>query len=244
MNKTTNEAIKLVTEIKREVYNINELDIVICPPFTALGGVQEALADSNIYIGAQDMYFEDEGAFTGEVSALMLKELGCHYVIVGHSERRRLFFETDENINKKVKAALKYNLIPILCIGETLEEREENKTFKVLQNQLKIDLEEINSEDIAKVVIAYEPIWAIGTGRNATNQQAQSAHAFIREQLSKKFNEDISQNLKVIYGGSVKPDNIEGLIKEPDVDGALVGGASLDAASFAKIIKNLIKESS
>jgi triosephosphate isomerase len=204
--------------------------------------VQEIIENSNIYLGAQNIYCEDEGAYTGEISPLMIKELGCRYVILGHSERRQIFGESDELINKKVKAALKYSLIPILCIGETLKQRKNDKTLDVIKAQLDTDLDGIEKEKMQKIIIAYEPIWAIGTGETATPAQAQESHSFIRKYLKEKFDQKTADKVKILYGGSVKPHNIEELIKEPDLDGALVGGASLEARSFSQIIKKSAEE--
>ena len=237
MYKTIEEAVSFVNELKIEIYNIRNVDIAVCPPFTALSNVRDALEDSNIYLGAQNMYFEDEGACTGDISPLMLKDAGCRYVILGHSERRRIFTETDELINKKVKVALKYGLIPILCVGETIEEREANRTFDVINSQLNKDLDSIEKDDFQKIVIAYEPVWAIGTGKTATEEQAQEAHSYIRNYLKENSSDEAAEKIKILYGGSVKPHNIESLIKQPDLDGALVGGASLDVRSFSQIIK-------
>ena len=187
MNKTATEAAALVTEIKRDVFDIDNVDILVCPPFTALAVVGDVVRDSNVSLGAQNMYFEDKGAYTGEVSTAMLKDCGCTHVIIGHSERRTIFNESDETINKKVKKALEAGLIPVLCIGEKLEEREANKTFEVITNQLEGDLADIDSDNIKKIIIAYEPVWAIGTGKTATSEQAQEAHAFIRNLIKKSM---------------------------------------------------------
>lgn len=215
MNMDSKEVISFFKKFK----TTNKNDIVICPPFTLLNEVRELIKNTSIKLGAQNMYFEEEGAFTGEISALMLKDIGCEYVILGHSERRLLFDETDSSINKKIKAALKHDLKPILCIGETLKQRKNNETMKIIKDQLKNIKEDI--------VIAYEPIWAIGTGKNATPQQAEEVHKFIRGLLSK--------NTQIIYGGSVKKDNVKDLMQMNNINGALVGGASLDPKSFAKI---------
>jgi len=239
MYKTISEAIELATKLKRGLYELEEsvIDIVICPPFTALSEVAEVIADSNIRLGAQDAFWENEGAYTGEVSCRMLKDVGCSFVIVGHSERRQFFGETDETVNKKIKAALKEGLVPIMCIGETLEERERNETFQVLAHQLKEGLKGIDGNQMLKITIAYEPVWAIGTGRTATPQQAQEAHQSIRNELKGIYGGDVADLVRIQYGGSVKPDNIAELIKQPDIDGALVGGASLKAEAFSEIVK-------
>ena len=236
--KTIPEAIELVIGLKRELYQVEDKEIVICPPFTALSEIAETLVSSNIKLGAQDLFWLESGAYTGEVSPLMLKDSGCQYVIIGHSERRAYFSETNETVNKKLKAALKHGLIPIVCVGETLKERQANLTFKVIQDQVENGLIDINREDALKVVIAYEPVWAIGTGITATPIQAQEAHEFIRKLLTKKFGEEIAQEIRILYGGSVKPDNIKELSAQKDIDGGLVGGASLEVNSFSAIVKN------
>ena len=210
----------------------NKNEVVICPPFTLLNGVKKLIKNTKIKLGAQDMHFEENGPFTGEVSALMLKDAGCEYVILGHSERRQYFNETDEIINKKIKAALKNKLKPIVCVGETLEQRENNETESVVKNQLEKCLKGV---EIKNVVIAYEPIWAIGTGKNAAPEQAEEVHKFIRKLLLKIYNKNISDNVRIIYGGSMKPKNAKELLSMPDIDGGLVGTASLDAKSFAEI---------
>jgi triosephosphate isomerase len=238
MNKNIKEALELVNSLKRELIDIEEVEIVVCPPFTALSDVSELLIDSNIKLGAQDVYWEKEGAFTGEISPLMLKDSGCCYVIIGHSERRKYFFETDETVNKKIKAALNFGLRPIFCLGETLEERENKETINVVKRQLEGGLLGLKNSDISNLVIAYEPVWAIGTGKTATPQQAQEVHGFIREFITKRYGETIAQNLLILYGGSVKPANTKELMTEPDIDGMLVGGASLESNSFAQIVKN------
>ena len=238
LNKTSLEAIDLVNELKRNIADITDVDIVVCPVFTALQGVSEILTESNIALGAQNVYWEDSGAFTGEVSVPMLKDLSVRYVIVGHSERRQYFGETDETVNKKLKAVLKHGLTPIVCIGESLEEREAAKTFDVIQKQCEGSLAELSPEEMGQVILAYEPVWAIGTGKTATPDQAQEVHQFIREFLKKNFNEETAAAVRIQYGGSVKPDNINDLIARQDIDGALVGGASLKADAFAGIVKS------
>ncbi len=238
LNKTIKEAIELVTLLKRRIGDLQNVEVVVCPPYTALAEVSEILLESDIRLGAQDLYWEEKGAFTGEVSASLIKDAGAQYVIVGHSERRQLFHETDETINKKTKAALKSHLTPIVCVGETLAEREAEKTFKVIETQLKSGFANLALEEMKSLVIAYEPIWAIGTGKVATPGQAQEVHAFIRKELSKAFGNEVAQNLNILYGGSVKPDNISNLMGEGDIDGALVGGASLDADQFSEIVKS------
>ncbi len=238
MYKTLKDGQELAVALRRELYRLEDMDIVICPPYTLLVSLVDALETSNILIGAQDTYWQDEGAFTGEVSPLMIKDAGCRYVIIGHSERRQYFGETNETVNKKIKAVLKHGLIPIVCVGETLKEREAGDTFKVLESHIKGGLSDIASEDILKIVIAYEPVWAIGTGKTATSAQAQEAHKYIRDLLLKLYNNEVALAVRIQYGGSVKPENIVELIKQPDIDGALVGGASLTADSFVKIINS------
>ena len=237
LNHSIDDAVKLVTELKRELADVAGVDIVVCPVFTAICVVQDVLLESNIAVGAQNLFWEDSGAFTGEVSAPMLKHLGVEYVIIGHSERRQYFGETNETVNKKIKAALKHNLVPIVCVGENLKEREANKTFNVIQTQCEESLKGFTREEIAKIIIAYEPVWAIGTGKTAAPAQAQEVHKFIRDLLKKMYNEEIAQALRIQYGGSVSAENISSLIAEKDIDGALVGGASLKAESFIKIVK-------
>jgi triosephosphate isomerase len=238
MYKTINEAIQLANGIKRELLDFEGADIAICPTFTALSSVYDVIMDTNIKLGAQDLYWEKEGAYTGEVSSIMLKDCGCDFVIIGHSERRKYFSETDETVNKKIKAALAVGLTPVCCVGETLEEREESKTIEVVGKQLEGCFKDLKDEDISSSVIAYEPVWAIGTGKNATPQQAEEVHRFIRNWIEKKFAPEVAISLKILYGGSVKPSNIKDLSKEEDVDGALVGGASLEVSSFAEIVRN------
>ncbi|MCX5702942.1 MAG: triose-phosphate isomerase [Candidatus Omnitrophica bacterium] len=239
MYKTITEAIELVNGLKREFFKLDnqKIDIVLCPPFTALSEVSEVIVDSDIQLGAQDVYWQEEGAFTGEVSPGMLKDAGCQFVIIGHSERRQYFGESNETVNKKTKAALSGGLIPIVCVGETLAQREGNKAFEVLDDHIKNGLRGIGQEDILKIVIAYEPVWAIGTGKTATPQEAQEAQKYIRDLLKKEYNKDIADNIRIQYGGSVKPENIIELMEQPDVDGALVGGASLTVEAFSSIVK-------
>jgi triosephosphate isomerase (TIM) len=236
MFKTVQEAVFFVKELKSAVKDVAGVEIVVAPTFTALHSVAEAARNSNIGVAAQDLYWEKEGAFTGEVAAAMVKEAGAEYAIVGHSERRRLFGETDTIVNRKVMAAIASDLTPIMCIGETLEEREAGETFSVLDRQVKDGLDRLTSEQVADLVVAYEPVWAIGTGRTATAAQASEAHAHIRKRLRQWFGADAADRCHVIYGGSVKPDNIQELCADPDVDGALVGGASLEIRSFAAIV--------
>jgi len=238
MYKTINEAIDLANGLKRELFKLDftSVDVVLCPVFTALSEVAEVLNETDIGLGAQDVYWLDEGAFTGEVSALMLKDAGCQYVIIGHSERRQFFGETNETVNNKIKASLKHELTPIVCVGENLQEREANNTFKVIQNHLAGSLAGVSAQDLLKTVIAYEPVWAIGTGKTATPQQAQEVHKYIRDLLRQMYGEEVAESIRIQYGGSVKPENIAELISKPDVDGALVGGASLKVDSFSAIV--------
>jgi len=240
MNKNISESIELANSIKRSLCDVQEIEIVLCPPFTSLSDIKEVIMDTNIRLGAQDVYWEKEGAFTGEVSASMLKNVGCEYCIVGHSERRQYFHETNQTVNKKAKALLKEGIKPILCVGEKLEERKTGKTFDVVKDHVENSLAGLTKEEILKTVIAYEPVWAIGTGVNATKEQAEEAHKYIRELLGKMYDKNIANQVRIQYGGSVKPDNIKELISQQDVDGALVGGASLKADSFTDIVKNCL----
>ena len=236
MYKTIKDGQALAVALKRELYKIENVDIVICPAYTLLAYLADDLEDSNIAIGAQDIYWQEEGAFTGEVSPGMLIDAGCQYVIIGHSERRQFFGESNETVNKKIKAALKAGLTPIVCVGENLQEREASKTFKVIEDHINNGLAGISADDMLKLVIAYEPVWAIGTGRTATGEQAQEVHKFIRDLLKKNYGEEVSSSIRIQYGGSVKPENITELMNKPDVDGALVGGASLKVDSFSAIV--------
>ena len=236
MYKTVADAVRYAKEFRALVKDIADVEIVVSPTFTALHAVAEAARNSNVIVAGQDLHWEREGAFTGEVSAAMLKEAGAEYVIIGHSERRRLFGETDQTVNRKLTAALGSQLTAIVCIGETLEERDANDTLNVLDRQIKQGLDGLTGDQISGLVIAYEPVWAIGTGRNATPAQANEAHAHIRSRLRQWFGAGAGDHCHVIYGGSVKPDNIRDLAALPDVDGALVGGASLDVRSFFEIV--------
>ena len=236
MFKTVHDAVVFVKELRSLVKDVKDVEIVVAPPFTAIHPAAEAARNTNIAVAAQDLYWEREGAFTGEVSAAMIKEAGAEFVIVGHSERRRLFGETDVIVSRKARAAIGGGLTPIVCIGETLEQRERDETLAVLDRQIKDGLEGLTAEQVSELVVAYEPVWAIGTGRNATAAQAGEAHAHIRTRLRQWFGAEVADRCHVIYGGSVKPDNIREIIAEPDVDGALVGGASLDVNSFADIV--------
>lgn len=238
MFKTVSEAVAFAKEFKAVVKDVQGVDIVLAPTFIAVHPVAEAVRASNVAVAAQDVYWEKDGAFTGEVSAAMIREAGAEYVIIGHSERRRLFGDTDVAVNRKTRAAIAADLTPIVCVGETLEEREGGKMLAVLDRQLKDGLDGLSPEQVAELVIAYEPVWAIGTGRNATAAQAQEAHAHIRGRLRQWFGADTAENTRILYGGSVKADNAADLVREPDVDGALVGGASLDVKSFGEIVTN------
>jgi triosephosphate isomerase len=236
MFKTVHETVAHVTELRGTLRDARHVDIVIAPPFTALHVAADKARDSNIAVSAQNLHWEREGAFTGEVSAKMISEAGAEYVIIGHSERRTLFGDTNLSVNKKIAAALGERLIPIVCIGETLQQREAGQTPIVLDEQLREGLDGFTADQLTALVVAYEPVWAIGTGRNATPEQAQDAHAHIRSRLRQWFGVEMAERCRILYGGSVKPDNIRSLIGQPDVDGALVGGASLDVRSFVEIV--------
>jgi len=237
MYKTAAEAVALVNALKAEVAGIEATEIVVCPPFTALAAVQPVLAGSNVQLAAQNVHWEKEGAFTGEISAAMLKELGVRYAVIGHSERRQFFGETDAGVNKRTKAALANGLRPIVCVGETLKEREANRTEAVIKTQITGSLAGLSKNEMLETVVAYEPVWAIGTGKTASPQQAQDVHAFIRKLIASLFDADTALRVRIQYGGSVKPDNAKELLGQPDIDGALVGGASLKADGFAVIVK-------
>ncbi len=237
MYKTTLEAVKTAQRLVELVADSADVDIMIAPVFTALDPVSQVVSNSRVALGAQNLYWEKEGAYTGEISADMLLSAGCQYVIIGHSERRQYFGETDETVNKKIRAALDTALIPVLCVGETEEEREAGQTFSVLDKQVKIGLNKYFAKDLGTLVIAYEPVWAIGTGKTATKEQAQETHEYIRSLMNQTFDKALAQSVRILYGGSVKPANVSELMAMPDIDGALVGGASLDAESFSKIVK-------
>ncbi len=241
MFKNVPEAVDMVKKLRDAVGGMDKAQLVVIPPFTALRDVSQALHGSSIKIGAQNMHWEDHGAFTGEVAAPMLKDVGCTFVVIGHSERRQLFGETDDTVNKKIKAALIHGLIPIMCIGESLEEREKGDTIAKVRRQLAEGMDGLDSAQVRQVVVAYEPIWAIGTGLTATPEQAQEVHGFIRSHLSEKHGNDVASCAIILYGGSVKPENTYSLLKEKDINGALVGGASLKAESFADIAKEAIR---
>jgi triosephosphate isomerase len=240
MNKTVAEALALVSDLKLELTNVKEVDIVVCPPFTALSEVSKAILDSNLRLGAQNLSEHNVGAYTGEIAALMLKEFSVRYVILGHSERRQYQQESDTLIARKALTAHGASLKPIVCVGETLAERESEQTEKVLETQVRGSLAGLTKEQMVETILAYEPVWAIGTGRTATTAQAQAAHAFIRGLLARLFDVTVARRVRIQYGGSVKPANARELMSQPDVDGALVGGASLEPRSFADIIKNSI----
>jgi len=239
MYKTSSEAVTLVKELIDLVEDAKGVDAAVAPPFTALQSVAALLESGNtrVGLGAQNMHWEDEGAYTGEVSPAMLKELNVKYVIIGHSERRAYFGETDEGVNKKVAAAIAHRLTPIMCVGETLEEREEERTTEVVKRQIFGGLKDLKAQDVGQMVIAYEPIWAIGTGRSATAKDANDVIRHIRALVGSQFGQEVAKEVRIQYGGSVKPDNIGEFMAEPDIDGALVGGASLEAQSFAKIVQ-------
>jgi triosephosphate isomerase len=240
MNKTVAEAVTLIEAIKEKAADIQGVDIVVCPPFTALQAAKAALAGSSVDLGAQNVHWEKSGAYTGEVSVEMLREVGCHYVILGHSERRQYFKETDEQVNRKAKAALAGGLYPIVCVGELLEERESGRMESVISTQVRGSLAGLSANDLLKTVVAYEPVWAIGTGRTATPAQAQEVHALIRSLLKELADEHVAQSVRIQYGGSVKPSNAKELFGQPDIDGGLIGGASLEAGSFLDIVRGAL----
>ncbi len=237
MNKTIVESVSLVKELKDFVRGTKGVDIVVCPPFTSLWVVKEIINGTNIHLGAQNMYWETKGAFTGETSSLMLKDVGCEYVILGHSERRQYFKEASEEVAKKTKAALSVNLTPIVCVGENLEERERGKTESIIEQEIKALFPKIDSTLAARIIVAYEPIWAIGTGRSSSSQDANLIIKFIRELFSSEYGSKVAERIRILYGGSVNPKNISEFINESDIDGALVGGVSLHALSFSQIVK-------
>jgi triosephosphate isomerase (TIM) len=236
MFKTLAEATTLVEELAPLVSSVNNVEIVVAPVFTAISAVAKVAENTAIKVAAQDCFWEEEGAFTGEISPKLLKDAGCSYVIIGHSERRQYFGETDETVNRKSKAALKVGLVVLMCVGETLDERESNATFKVIETQIKGGLSGIPTVDLMNIVIAYEPVWAIGTGKTASDEQAQEVHAFIRSLIEQMYSSNEAQAIRILYGGSVKPENVKGLMSQADIDGALVGGASLKAELFAGIV--------
>jgi triosephosphate isomerase (TIM) len=237
MFKTNPEAEAMVKELRTLVDSTAEVEVVVCPPMTALSTVAAALAGSGIAVGAQDVFWEDQGAFTGQVSVPMLESCGARYVIIGHSERRQYFGETDETVNRKLKKVLGSSLVPIVCVGELLSEREANRVEEVVLGQMERGLAGLTGSQISRIIVAYEPVWAIGTGRTATPEIAEQVHSMIRKWLKDKYSAEVAETVRILYGGSVKPDNASELMGQPDLDGALVGGASLDASSFAKIVK-------
>jgi triosephosphate isomerase len=240
MHKTITEALALVMEIKEAMAGLDGVEVVVCPPFTALAQAAEALKGTDIAVGAQNVYWEDRGAYTGEVSPVMLRDAGCRYVIIGHSERRQYFGETDEKVNRKLKAVLNHGLTPIMCVGETLAEREAGITEKVVRTQTGAGLAALTGEQVAGMVIAYEPVWAIGTGKTASDEDAQQVISFIRNIVKELYGPVAAGRVRIQYGGSVKPENAAGLMAKPDIDGALVGGASLEAASFMGIVRAVV----
>jgi len=237
MHKNVLEACQLASEIIKECEGVNDRDVILAPPFTALGEVTYMVRESSVMIAAQNVCWGEQGAYTGEISPAMLKDIGVAAAIIGHSERRQIFGEANDLINKRVHGAISHGLMPILCVGETLEERQQDKTFKVLEKQVREGLTEVNAAKTKKLVIAYEPVWAIGTGKTATTNEAQEVHAFIRKLLGDIYEKDIAGQVRILYGGSVKPDNVDKLMAQLDIDGALVGGAALEARSFGRIIK-------
>ena len=237
LNKTIDQALDFVVELQSLVDGTGDVEVVVAPAFTALSAVANALNNSSIGVSAQDLYWENSGAFTGEISAEMIIDSGCSYVIVGHSERRQFFGETNQSVNQKMKAALESGLVPIVCVGEMLEDRESGKTKKVVTNQLVDGIDGLSKTDILRIIIAYEPVWAIGTGKTASPDQAQEVHSLIRSVIATSYSDQIAESVRIQYGGSVNPSNAAELLSKPDVDGALVGGASLDADSFAQIVR-------
>ncbi len=236
MYKTCSESVETAEQLTKLMTETIDIDVMIAPPFTALALVANVVRGSRVSLGAQNLFWEDEGAYTGEISSAMLLSAGCTYVIIGHSERRQNFGETDETVNKKIKAAIENGLIPVMCVGESEKERESNETFSVIDRQVNKGLEGFSPDDLEPLVIAYEPVWAIGTGKTATADQAQEVHRFLRSMLEKSFGNMLAKSIRILYGGSVKPNNIGELMSMPDVDGALVGGASLDPETFSKIV--------
>jgi triosephosphate isomerase len=237
MFKTCSEAVETARQLLKLLEGNSDIDVMIAPPFTALALVSDIVRGSLVAVGAQNLFWEKEGAYTGEISAPMIVSAGCKYVIIGHSERRLYFGDTDLSVNKKISAAIRNDLVPIFCVGESEKERESKDTFSVLDKQVKKGLENFSSDDLKTLIIAYEPVWAIGTGKTATSLQAQEVHRFLRSQIGKSFGNGLAKSIRILYGGSVKPNNISELMAMPDIDGALVGGASLDAETFSKIVR-------
>ena len=236
MHTTAREAKQLAASVVKAANSVSDRDVMIAPPFTALTAVSSILAGTGVILGAQNVHWEEQGAFTGEISPPMLKELGCGMAIIGHSERRHVFGETDSMINKRIKGAMQFGLIPVFCIGETLEQREAGQTLKVLGEQVQAGLAAVDVTDGSRIVVAYEPVWAIGTGKTASESQAQEAHSFIRNLLENIYEKNIAAQIRILYGGSVKPENVDILMQQDDIDGALVGGAALKAEMFERII--------
>lgn len=239
MHNNVDESLELTQALHNELNNITEVEVIVAPTYPAIYPVAQFLKDSSVKIAGQDIFWEDKGAYTGCVAGSMLKNAGAEYVIIGHSERRQYFHETDADVNKKTQASLRHNLIPIVCVGETLDERESNKVEDVVERQITLGLKELDSNVVENIIIAYEPVWAIGTGKTATSSQAEEVHVFIRKVLTKLFGVDVANKVRILYGGSVKPDNSKELLSQPNIDGALVGGASLKAADFVGIIKSI-----
>ncbi len=237
MHNTCAESVELVSRLNGMLSDLSGVDVVVAPPFTALTAVAAVLKSGPMALAAQNLFWEEKGAFTGEIAPAMIKDAGCAYVIIGHSERRQFFHETDETVNRRLKSALKVSLVPIVCIGETLAEREADKTFSIIERQIRSGLIDLSLDEIGRVIIAYEPVWAIGTGKTATPEQAQEVHGFIRRLIAQLFSREIADRMRILYGGSVKPDNIDQLMAQADIDGALVGGASLKAEDFARIAR-------
>lgn len=236
MYLTVNEAVRLATAVAASCREVNDREVMIAPPFTALAAVAAAVRNTPVLVAGQNVAWEKEGAFTGEISPVMLRDAGAAMAIVGHSERRHIFGESNQLVNRRLRGAMQFDLVPILCVGETLAEREQGRTFPVLEEQVRQGLADVSGEAIDRVVIAYEPVWAIGTGRTATREQAQEAHAFIRGVLAGRYEKKLADDIRILYGGSVKPENIDSLMAEPDIDGALVGGAALQSESFDRIV--------
>jgi triosephosphate isomerase len=236
MHATVLDACHLAADIAKTCADLQDRDVLLAPPFTVLGQVAHMVAETGIFVGAQNVCWEAEGAFTGEISPLMVLDAGGVAAIVGHSERRQIFHEDNGLINKRVRGALAFGIMPILCVGETLDEREKGQTFKIVEGQVRSGLEGVEAADMEKMILAYEPVWAIGTGKTATTKQAQEVHAFIRKLVAEMYEKDIADQLRILYGGSVKPDNIDALMVQEDIDGALVGGAALNAESFGRIV--------
>ncbi len=236
MHTTVIDACRLAADIAKKYTNTADRDVLLAPPFTVLSEVSHVIQETPIIVSSQNICWEEKGAFTGEISPVMVKDAGGTAAIIGHSERRQLFMEDDNLVNKRLRGAISFGLLAILCVGETLEEREGNTTFEVLERQVRKGLEGVDQAGMGNVVVAYEPVWAIGTGKTATNDQAQEVHAFIRELIEKMYEKNVAEQLRILYGGSVKPDNVDALMAQHDIDGALVGGAALDAESFGRII--------